>query len=139
VVRIAIRAVSGALRSAVGGAGSSAKVGVWANSNLSGRPVGAPLLADNTGAATTGTGQIALAMAGTLNPGTYWAGTKITGTGPQLTSANQILGYGVPNGNTLSALCISFADAYANALPTLAEGASFTMVTTPAPILQLNT
>ena len=128
---------SGALRVATGGAGSSCKVGIWANSTLHGRPVGAPIAADNTGFATTGTGQIAAAIAGALEPGWYWIGVKCTGTPPSIVSTAGVLGGGaMPNGGNNSATQISFADTYSNSMPTLAEGASFTPISSGgAPIL----
>lgn len=130
---------SGAIRVATGGAGSSVKIGIWRNSPVSGRPLGAPVAVDNTGAATTGTGQIAIAIAATLTPGWYWVGTKTTGTPCTPVATNGILGFNVPQGSTVSAGLISFGDAYANAMPTLAEGASFTMLTGGAPVLAVNT
>lgn len=131
---------SGAIRSATGGAGSSVKIGIWANSTVSGRPVGAPLAADNTGASTTGTGQIAIAISGTLEAGWYWIGTKTTGTSPSLVSTNGVLGWAMPQGGAVSATQISFADTYSNSMPTLAEGASFTSVTSGgAPVLSVLT
>lgn len=115
------------LRVGTGGAGSSIKGGIWANSPISNRPLGAPLIVDNTGVATTGTGvTVSLALAGTLNPGFYWFGVKTTGTPPALqaldtsTLVANMMGLSDPVNIT-----ISFADAYANALPTIAEGASF--------------
>lgn len=132
-----INFVSAAVRVSAGGAGSSVKAGIWANSPQSGRPVGPPLAADNTGAATTGTGQITLAMSGFLRPGLYWAGTKYTGTLPTMFSINNGLDC-APNGNNISATAVSFADTYSNSMPTLAEGATFVMATGPA-IIQLNT
>lgn len=116
----------------VGGAASSMKTGVWANSPVSMRPLGAPLFADNTGVATaTGATSVNNAVgAGTFAPFTlYWTGAKFTGTLPSLwavpnTSFETAWLVGVAGGvNTLTN--ISIADAYANALPTFAEGAAF--------------
>ena len=122
---------NGAIRVATGGAGSSVKVGIWANSTVSGRPVGAPVIADNTGAATTGTGQIAVTLAATtLQPGWYWIGSKFTGTLPSTVSGSGVLGWGFHQGGNVSATQISFADTYSNNMPTLAEGASFTASST---------
>ena len=44
---------NGLARVQTGGAGSSMKMGVWANSTISNRPLGAPLYKDDTGVATT--------------------------------------------------------------------------------------
>jgi hypothetical protein len=130
---------SGAIRVATGGAGSSVKVGIWRNSTVSGRPVGAPVAADNTGASTTGTGQIAIAISGTLTPGWYWIGTKTTGTPCTPVATNGIMGFNMPNGTIVSSALLSFGDTYSNSMPTLAEGATFTALTGGAPILALNT
>lgn len=116
------------------GTGSSAKGAIWANSFTSMRPLGAPLLVDNTGVVTTaGNADASLAASGTLNPGIYWAGTKHTGTLPQTLSipANNtwvafMVGLATAGGAAQNAY--SFADAYANNMPTFSEGASFTML-----------
>ena len=128
--RITIAALR--IRVTSAGTGSSAKGAIWANSTVSMRPLGAPLLSDNTGVVTTsGNADAVLAATGSLNPGIYWAGTKHTGTLPQTLSvpANNtwvgfIAGFATASGAAQNAY--SFADAYANALPTFAEGASFT-------------
>ncbi len=122
------------IRLTAGGAGSSAKGAIWANSFVSMRPLGAPLLVDNTGVATTSSNADAsLAASGTLNSGVYWAGTKFTGTLPSTLSiaANNtwvqfMVGAATAGGAAQNAY--SFADAYANAMPTFTEGASFTML-----------
>jgi hypothetical protein len=131
---------AGAIRISAGGVGSSVKSGIWAHSYVSGRPLGAPLVYDNTGAATTGTGQIAIALAGSLLPGFYWFGTKFTGTLP---TAQSIVTptYLVPNGGAGSTVGLSASDTYSNNISALSfsEGyASFTVVPS-APVLQLAT
>lgn len=123
---------NGAVRIGTGGAGSSIKSAIWANSAISSRPVGAPLFADNTGAATTSSNAtIVLALgAGTLAPGFYWFGAKYTGTVPTVystslydTNTMYYAGHAALPSPAVSA--INYADAYANAMPTLAEGATF--------------
>jgi hypothetical protein len=127
---------------ATGGAASSAKFGIWANSPISIRPLGAPLVADNTGVATTSSGINAdfAATAITLAPGLYWGGIKATGTLPTVIvqapgqlSAGQYSG--VPTASLQNAVFYSSADAYANSMPTFAEGASFTAHTSSTPVL----
>ena len=136
-----INFVSGAIRVATGGAGSSVKVGIWANSPASGAPLGAPVYVDNTGVATTGTGQITINFGvGTLREGWVWIGIKTTGTPPTIVSTAGVMGWAMPQRSAVSAYGLSFGDAYANAMPTLAEGASFsTLNATGVPILALNT
>lgn len=132
------------MRVATGGAGSSAKGGIWASSAISQRPLGVPLYADNTGVATTtSTTNVTVAIAGTLNPGFYWYGSKYTGTLPAMqavgaSGAPPVAHWrwmGVPAASaTFPSLVfgISIADTYSNNITAtnLAEGASFTVVTT---------
>ena len=134
---------NGAVWVNTGGAGSSVKGGIWANSTVSQRPLGAPLYKDDTGAATTSSSAAAtLAFgAGTLQPFTiYWAGTKYTGTLPTMRS--------IPNTDLgslsrfagltqLNQTHITFADTYSNNNPTIAEGASFSAGTNTCPIVYL--
>lgn len=136
----------GMVRSITGGAASSVKAGIWANSPVSHRPLGAPLIVDNTGAATTANNtNVALAMTGSLKTGIYWAGVKATGTLPQCTSipaasTTLMVLTGVATGSTAVTCGLSFADAYANNMPTMAEGAAFVVVGTAGiPILYLTT
>ena len=125
-------------RTGTGGAGSSMKSAVWANSSVSNRPLGAPLIVDNTGQATTGSStnvEVAVSPSVTLPSGFYWYGTKFTGTLPTMvamggTSQAFPVWGGAPANNALIAVGISFADAFANNMPTFAEGASFTVNTT---------
>lgn len=125
---------SGHMRVVTGGAGSSTKVGIWANgTGATNRPVGAPLFADNTGVATaTSSTSIVIPIAGTLPPGFYWVGSKFTGTLPVLVSvgANQLffsylMGATVVASPAMSIVGVAIAAVYASDLPTLAEGASF--------------
>jgi hypothetical protein len=111
------------------------------------RPLGAPVVVDNTGVATTSSGvDVTLAATGTLNPGIYWAGSKFTGTLPQTNSiaANNtwltFIAGGATGGSTLQN-AYSFADAYANNMPTFAEGATFTALSgaSGAPLIYLVT
>lgn len=131
---------SASIRIGAGGTGSSMKSGIWANSTVSGRPLGTALYADNTGIATTGTGQTSVPLAGTLSAGFYWWGAKHTGTLPTITSVNQGL-FLMPNANVTAAIGISYADAYANNIATLnfTEGATFTGTASAIAALQLNT
>lgn len=135
-------------RISAAGTGSSAKAGIWANSPISNRPLGAPLAADNTGqATTTGPGQVNFSTGNfTLTAGMYWAGMKHTGTTPTLTSIanNNPWGSGITgvanSGNTpMVTTGFSFADTYSNSLPTFAEGATFTAYTALVGILGLVT
>lgn len=136
----------GQLRINTGGAASAAKVGIWANGNgPTNRPLGAPLFADNTGVATTsGPFNAVPLISGTLPAGIYWAGTKFTGTPPTVvvlanTSLYVASMVGLP-GSALVSYGISFADAYANSMPTFAEGATFSNVGVPTcPVLGLTT
>jgi hypothetical protein len=74
-------------RTGTGGAGSSMKGGIWANSYTTtgkARPFGAPLAADNTGVATTGSStNVELTISLTLYPNLiYWHGEKFSATLP---------------------------------------------------------
>ncbi len=141
--------VSARYRVATGGAGSSIKAGIWANSIVSQKPLGAPLFADNTGVATaTSTTTVTLVMSGTLAPGIYWVGVKATGTLPTMRAqadTNNFVSFlcGAPNGGADAphvTTGFSIADAYANNLPTIAEGATFTTLLNVAiPALVLST
>jgi hypothetical protein len=61
-----------------GGTGSNVKYALWRDSV--GLPIGLPVAANNTGAATTGTGSISLAVTATLAPGFYWFGSVHNGS-----------------------------------------------------------
>jgi hypothetical protein len=134
-------------RIATAGTGSSMKAALWANSTRSIRPLGLPVLSDETGVATTGSGEIVSAMAGTLQPGWYWFGSKHTGSPlPQFFSlpasvglSGYFSGWIASGGMNQSAY--TFADAYANASPNFAEGATFNVLssTAGAPICTLVT
>ncbi len=115
-----------------GGAGSSCKAAIWANYNGVNQPLGAPLFVNNTGVATaTSTTTVDINVTdGVLDPYTlYWFGAKWTGTLPQiwqyanLTFATAALvGIQGAFNNTTN---ISFADAYANDMPTFTTASSF--------------
>lgn len=136
----------GVMRVQTGGAASAVKAGIWIDSPISHRPLGAPLYKDDTGVATTAsTTNVDIALgAGILGPGVYWWGTKGQATLPVMWSViggDQNLGWLVggtagaaPNVNGLSS-----AQAYATALPTFAEGASFTEGGVNPPIAALST
>lgn len=129
------------LRVTTGGASSAAKQAIWANSVVSMRPLGAPLIADNTGVATTGSATNAEANTTDtfLGPGWYWAGSKYQATLPSMLAVQVSNGFcGAFMGLlSIQSVGLSFADAYANNMPTFAEGASFTEVTTSVPIIAL--
>lgn len=129
------------MRIVTSGAGSSVKMGVWANSPVSNRPLGAPLIADNTGVATTSNNTTASAdVTDTpLQPGWYWVGSKFTGTLPQpvcITSGSLWHAFQMGNaGAALVVMGLSSSDTYSNNLPTFAEGASFSSVIGTVPIV----
>lgn len=119
---------SAAFRCNGGGAASAVKSAIYA-SNTAGRPTGAALAADNTGAATTGSGTIAQALSGALPLDVLWVLQKYTGTLPTMLGLGATsYGLGMMLGRaTLSASAasgLSLAHTYATAFPTLtgAEG-----------------
>lgn len=124
------------MRVQTAGAGSSVKSAIWADSPVSHRPLGAALFVDDTGVTTQASGTTVTTgmAAGTLNPNRlYWFGSKYTGTLPVMWTA-----IGVAKLNWLSGMATvgynkSFADAYANAMPTFTEGASFPEATNAVP------
>jgi len=136
------------MRIQTGGAGSAVKVGLWQNSAVSARPVGAPLAADNTGQDTSGstahtTSDITDV---TLSPGTYWYGVKATGTLPttySIPSGLQWIDYWVGSPSLATSIvgnAISIASTYTDDMPTLAEGASFSELTANGvPVLSFGT
>ncbi len=126
---------AGTIRVITGGAGSSVKAGIWANSPVSDYPLGAPLYVDNTGVATTGNNTspaIALGTGSLAANTLYWWGAKFTGTLPSIlsTGSNVSTYCRLRGGVTANQTASGFADAYANDMPTMAEGASFTTVVT---------
>lgn len=66
-----------------GGAGSSAKVGVW-RVGPNGRPIGTPLASNNTGGATTSAVAVSLSASATLPPVPLFWGSVFTGTLPTM-------------------------------------------------------
>ena len=125
------------MRVITGGAASSVKSAIWADSPVSHRPLGAPLFSDNTGQATTANNTtITTAMAaGILNPNTlYWFGSKYTGTLPVMWNASGSARLAWLSGMASVGYQHTFADAYANSMPTFSEGASFTSTTGPTPV-----
>lgn len=122
---------AGKLRVTTGGANSIVKGGIWAASQLNLYPVGAPVAADNTGAATTGSGvDVALAFGnGTLSAGLYWAGSVYQATLPTMQCISGGVHYNHLIGgasNMLAIFGLSIAQTIGNPLPTFAEGTSFT-------------
>lgn len=64
-----------------GGAGSSAKAGVW-RVGANGRPIGTPIVSNNTGGATTSAVAVSLSASATLPPVPLFFGSAYTGTLP---------------------------------------------------------
>lgn len=122
------------LRTGTGGAGSSVKTGIWANNPATNKPSGAPLIVDNTGAATTSSNtNVSISASGSLQPGFYWMGAKFTGTLPTVSciqAANQYMSYlmGFDTSGLLIANAISMSDTFSNNMPTIATNQSFTVV-----------
>lgn len=141
--------INGIMRIATGGAASAVKAAIWANSVLNNLPVGAPVLADNTGVATTSSGtQAIVAFAGTLPAGFYWMGSKFQATLPTMVMQGNgnllaVAMMGLPNTNAnsgaLLANGLSVASSYANAHPTFAEATTFTNLISGAPLVSLAT
>jgi hypothetical protein len=114
------------------GTGSGVKMAIYANSDSTGRAIGAPLISDSGGQATTTLSSkvgYAVSPAIALNPGTYWMMQKHSGTPPSVTgisiadfSVQDQIGRASINGNTaLTAISKSGSGyAYADAWPTLA-------------------
>lgn len=124
------------MRVQTAGAGSSAKTAIWANSPISHRPLGSPLFVDNTGVTTqASTTTVTTGMAaGTLTPNNiYWFGSKYTGTLPVMWNANLAGQLMWLTGGATAGAHHSFADAYANDMPTFTEGASFNVTTGAVP------
>ena len=142
LLRRQIVLTAGMMRSTAGGAGSSVKVGIWANSTVSNRPLGAPLLADNTGVATTGTGEINPALSGTLQPQVLWIGTLWTGTLPTV-AAMGISGETAAlvglTGLATAYNGYTFSQAYASGVPTFSEGATFGLSGGSIPVVYFKT
>lgn len=125
------------VRLIAGGAGSAVKLGLWDSSG--GRPSGAPILADNTGGATTAAavGEVSRPVTLTLvEAGLYWIGQLYTGTMPTLLSVlntsltmDPLIGRASLN-NNLGVCALSLAETYAGNLPTIASGDTLNEVTT---------
>lgn len=134
----------GFIRVVTGGAASSVKSAIYANSPVSNRPLGAPLMVDNTGQATTGNNtSVTLPFTGTLTPGLYWFGSKYTGTLPTVysisTQTGWFLYYAGAAGTQATTDGLAFADTYSNNMPTFAEAASFSLSGNIIPLLYLLT
>lgn len=126
------------VRCITGGAGSAVKLGIW--DSVAGRPQGAPMLANNTGAATTAAGEINLGVTETLiDAGAYWAGQLYTGTLPtMLAIANTTLVVEPMIGrsaltSSLGISALSLAETYAGNLPTIVGGDTLNEVSTGIP------
>jgi hypothetical protein len=130
---------------ATAGTGSAVKMAVYA-ANRAGRPVGAPVLSNNSGAATTTiNADVPLAVSGILQPGAYFGVTRHTGSPlPQCIAVagtdhvvESLLGRAALNSSiTLSGL--SLASTYSAAWPTLTGAESWTEVngTVGVPLLR---
>jgi hypothetical protein len=137
----------GRVRTITGGASSAVKTAIYATDTTSAaagnKPAGAPLVVDNTGAATTANNTtVTLGLGGTIGPGFYWVGIKATGTLPTMYCVqNSELGWLMGLDATLdvlTAIGLSMASTYSNDMPTISSGQSFTAVTTatiPAVVL----
>ena len=129
------------------GMGSAFKTAIYAN-GASGRPVGPPLLVNNTGVATTSIAAASCTLSGTLNPGVYWFAQKHTGTTlpasvSKLSTGNQDMvrmgRSAVPTSASVQA-ALSLSDAYANSFPTLTGSESYSSVAgNGVPILYMGT
>jgi hypothetical protein len=114
-----------------GGTGSAVKQAIWADAG--GRPIGAPLVQDAVGVATTASNAQAVGpVAGGIGPGRLWYGAKHTGSVLPFAlsigstyhgQARRIGRAGILANNTMTAL--SIASAYAAAMPTFAGGEAF--------------
>lgn len=127
-----------------GGAASSAKSAIWGNSSLSNRPIGAPIVVDNTGVDTSTLGEKTADVTDTVfGPGWYWSGMKFTGTLPSLltaSGANPGAGWLVGHTVITSAPSITgyaLSDTYSNNMPTLSEGGVTTGSGSNIPIIGL--
>jgi hypothetical protein len=136
--RVSVSAIS--VRVVTAGAGSSAKAAIYANNLNTGRPVGAPVLVDDTGLTTQANSETRdFAMAGTLEPGWYWFACKATGTMPvfqALTASDYMTTTNAGRASPSSALtAITMASTYADALPALADGQAYSDFATTGPPL----
>lgn len=133
VITSNVTVASLSVRVVTGGAGSSVKLAIYGTGST-GKPSGAPLAANNTGAATTSNSTtVTLSAAVTLTPGVYWVAQKYTGTLPTTVSINSLsysfdglLGRATIGSSALTAW--SKADTYSNDMPTLTGSDSWTDV-----------
>lgn len=121
-------------RVVTGGANSEIKCGVYENSGAVNQPVGAPVIAANTGYATaTNNTYVTMDVTDTvLSPGWYWMGTKAKATLPTLvsvaTNSQALSMMGSTQGSTTIQNAWSFADAYAGNMRTFSAGDVLTVV-----------
>lgn len=141
-----VRFTAIAVRVATLGSGSAVKAGIYRNSRKSSRPFGAPLFADNTGVSTATTGNKNLAMAGYLEPGFYWFGSKYSATLPIMYSsggAGPVIGSvwmgGAVTTGIASPMGFSIADAFSGDMSSIAEGAAFTEILSGVPVAAMVT
>jgi lysophospholipase L1-like esterase len=133
-----------------GGAGTTAKVGIWAN-GANNRPMGGPIIGQNTGVSTNGTGAISFTAAGIgqtgtiLQPGWYWMGMKSSGAAMIATSISPSLAMTQLLGGSTAVIAIStklsgltIADTYTNNMPTFTSASVFGEATTAiVPVIAL--
>ncbi len=117
MVRAPVTPVAFGVRTSVGGAGSSFKVGIFANNPSTNRPTGLPLTFNDVGEPTTANNTddyAAVAPPVLLVPGViYWMVTTWTGTLPTIVMVSNVdlfaaqvigLGIGSAGANTVSGL-----------------------------------
>lgn len=133
------------IRTNTGAAGTSVKAGIWGNSSVSARPLGAPIYVDNTGVDTTANNtDYTLAIgAGSLLPWViYWVGLKCDDATANFWAVSSTDTYGqmlAGGASVCNAVNYYIADTYANSMPTLAEGAAFTVAANAIPHVWLAT
>ena len=129
------------LRTSTGAAGTSVKGAIYDNSAVSARPLGAPLFSDNTGVdcASNNTDYTLAFGAGTLRPWTiYWVALKCDDATATFWAVSSTDVYSQTlMGGTSVCNCMNYyyADAYSNAMPTLAEGFGPTVAANAVPHL----
>ena len=118
-----------------GAAGAILKVGLWNMDEATKKPIGAPIVADNTGLdCSVSATQPQVALSATLAPGRYWFGTK-SGHLPAIQSflssnATGSWEFGRSNGaSSTQCLGLSTPSAVGDAMPTLTGAETFTDIT----------
>jgi hypothetical protein len=133
-------------RVVTGQVGGALKAGIWrcgpaGSGSATGKPYGAPLIADNVGQAATATADAiyTLPTAVVLPAGLYWYGVKCTATTTRpsvavaLTAQNGSATQAMLGASTLAAATnattrgLTFAQAYATDMPTFAASDAFSL------------